>query len=363
GELGNVTALISEGRHQAIARMSAEAKDRGATGVTSVISELRTFAGYIEFLSQGTSVHTDPPAGAAPFTTAASGMELYCHLDAGYHPIRFAMGNVAYALGIGRSFTGSLRTMARGEVTEFSSMYNRIRHLALERLRKEAFEAGANAVVDVVVRIQPFHGTGAVELLMTGTAANHPGLPPASGPDGVATSELTGEELWNLASVGLAPVQLVMATSVYSLGLVGGWGSALRGMVRGEIPELTSLVYDARHNCVEMLRAEAKRFGADQVIGNKLSIREIGGGMVEVMAIGTAVAKRDGIAPATETLPVQAIIVESASLERSFGDVPHPAPQANVRTPPNPMGCLVAAVMLGIGLIGACSGILASFGQ
>jgi uncharacterized protein YbjQ (UPF0145 family) len=231
--------------------MVKEAKQGGASGVTSVVSELRHFAGYLEFLSQGTAAHGPPHD--PPFTTAASGMELYCHLDAGYAPVRFAMGNVAYALGIGRSFTGNLRTFARGEVTEFSSMYDRIRHLALSRLRKEAFDAGANAVVDVQIRLQPFQG--AVELLMTGTASTHPGLGKPANADAVVTSELSGEELWNLAALGQVPVQLVMATSVYSLGIVGGWGSSLRGMARGEIPELTSMVYDARHNCVEMITA------------------------------------------------------------------------------------------------------------
>lgn len=355
GELANVTSLISQGRHLAIERMVKEATQHRATGVSSVVSELRTFAGYLEFLSQGTALVGEP--AAQPFTTSASGMELYCHLDAGYRPLRFAMGNVAYALGVGRSFTGSLRTMARGEVTEFSNMYNQIRHLALKRLRQEAFDAGANAVVDVAVRLQPFHATGAVELLMTGTASFHPGLPKAAGPDDVVTSELTGNELWNLATMGLAPVQLVMATSVYSLGFVGGWGSALRGMSRGEIPELTSLVYDARHNCLELLRKQAAACGAEQVIGNKLSIRELGAGLVEVMGVGTAVRKHEGLAPATAALAPQAIIVESAALDRSFSDTTHPQVHPPQVSAPNPLGCLSGLIGLGVSLVVVCAGL------
>ncbi|MCB9684983.1 MAG: heavy metal-binding domain-containing protein [Alphaproteobacteria bacterium] len=358
GELKNVTSLISEGRHLAIERMVKEAGQQHAAGVTSVVSELRHFAGYLEFLSQGTALSSDSPPDS-PFTTSASGMEMYCHLDAGYVPVRFAMGNVAYALGIGRSFTGNLRTMARGEVREFSNMYNQIRHLALQRLRKEAFDAGANAVVDVVIRLQPFQQAGAVELLMTGTAASHPGLPKPSKPDDVITSELTGEELWNLAAIGMAPVQLVMATSVYSLGVVGGWGSSLRGMVRGEIPELTSMVYDARHNCVELLKKEAASFGAEQVIGNKLSIREIGQGLVEVMAVGTAVKRAEGLAPTTPVLPPQAIIVETGSLERTLPSAPPAVEVGNPRVQAqlNPFGCLVALLALGFAM---CSGLFAA---
>jgi uncharacterized protein YbjQ (UPF0145 family) len=150
GEVEQLTHLISEGRHAAIGRMEQEAQKHGARGVTGVVSELKSLAGYTEFLAQGTAVHA---AASGPFfSTSASGIDLYCHLDAGYHPVRFAMGNVAYALGLGAGLTGSLRTLARGEVREFSEMYNGIRHLALDRLRQEASRYGANSVVDLNCR-------------------------------------------------------------------------------------------------------------------------------------------------------------------------------------------------------------------
>jgi uncharacterized protein YbjQ (UPF0145 family) len=38
-------------------------------------------------------------------------------------------------------------------------MYNHTRHLALERLEREAKERGCNAVVDILTRIMPFGGT------------------------------------------------------------------------------------------------------------------------------------------------------------------------------------------------------------
>ena len=174
GEVENVTALISEGRHAAIARLVEEAQRERAHGVTGVTTELSTLAGYTEFLSQGTSLMAN---GSPPpfFTTSASGTELFCHLEAGYTPVSFVMGNVAYALGLGRGIAGGLSTLARGEVRQYSEMYNRIRHLALFRLRREAASVGANAVVDVRIDIRPF-GAGVVELLMTGTASHHAAL-------------------------------------------------------------------------------------------------------------------------------------------------------------------------------------------
>ncbi len=352
GELRNVTSLISEGRHRSIERMVQEAAGHGAVGITSVTSGLRSFGGYLEFLAQGTSLLTDAPApaGVVPFTTASSGMELFCHLDAGYRPLRFAMGNVAYALGVGRSFTSNLRTMARGEVRELSDMYATVRRLALDRLRAEALDAGGNAVVDVKIDLLPFQG--ALELLMTGTASLHPATPKATRADEVRTSELTGEELWNLAGVGLAPVQLVMATTVWSLGMVGGWGSSLRAFSRGELPELTSLVQDARHRCVELLREEATKAGGEQVIGNRLSFRELSPGLVEVMGIGTAVRRATGIAPSTPTLPAQAVIVERDALSHGFERQPAPV---HVPGPPAQAGCLGTIVL---GAVGLCAGLL-----
>ena len=313
GEVDNITTLISEGRHAAMVRLVEESHRHGAHGVTGVTTELSTLAGYTEFLSQGTSVTTQQQ-GAPFFTTSASGTELFCHLEAGYWPMSFVMGNVAYALGIGRGITGGLRTLAKGEVHEYSEMYNRIRHLALFRMRREAAAVGANAVVDVRIDVRPF-GAGVVELLMTGTASHHPrfGAGPVD-PAQVVTSELSGSEIFSLAQMGYAPLQLVMATSVYSLGLVGGIGAVFSSLARGELSELTQLVYGARENCLSLLRQEALQLGAERVVGNRLQIRELAPGLIEVVAVGTAVRPLDGIAPSSPSLPFQAIVRDEDSL-------------------------------------------------
>lgn len=357
GEIANVTSLLSEGRHAAIERMESEAKKHGANGVASVVSEVRSLGGYTEFLAQGTAVHGN---NLPFFSSATSGMELYTHLDAGYRPIRFSMGIVAYALGVGRGFMGSLRTLGRGEVKEFSQMYNDIRHTALERLRAEAASLGGNAVVDTTIRILPY-GPGSVELLMTGTASHHPRL----GAGGVVTSELSGEELWNLARMGYAPVQLCMATSVYSLGVIGGIGTMLQGLSRGELPELTSLIYGARENCLDLLRKEAEAVGAERVIGNKLNIRELAPGLIEVVAIGTAVRRVSGMEPETPQLIPQAIIVDRDSTEgdhlsRSEQNVPAAALQSTAAAASGSIGAIQLIIaFVGIVMV-ACAGIFAA---
>jgi len=356
GEIENITRMISEGRHAAIQRMTEEAQRHGAAGVSGVTSELKTLSGYTEFISQGTAISAQNPGRF--FTTSASGTELYCHLDAGYTPIAFSMGNVAYALGIGRGFTGSLRTMAKGEVKEYSTMYNRIRHLALWRLKEEAAQAGANAVVDVRIEIRPF-GPGVVELLMTGTASHHPRFAPVPvRPEQVVTSELTGAELWNLARMGYAPIELVMATSVYSIGLVGGIGTMFAGLARGELGELTKLIYHARENCLDLVRQEATGLGAEHVVGNKLTIRELSQGMIELIATGTALRRLEGVEPLSPEIIPQAIIRDDDSFTLGGGGLAGLSPsvqlgaamEQQVQQRVNPLGCLFVLVGVGVAL-------------
>ena len=139
GEIVNLTQLITEGRHAAIERLEKEALQHGAHGVTGVTSDLRTLSGLREFIAIGSTIQGNDYVGPF-FTTACSGQDLYCQIDAGYDPRHFVMGNVAYALGVSRGFFGFLRGFAGGEVKEFSDMYNHTRHLALERLEDEARE-------------------------------------------------------------------------------------------------------------------------------------------------------------------------------------------------------------------------------
>ncbi len=359
GEVRQVTELISEGRHRAIERMEQEAQRDGASGVTGVVTKLGRLAGFTEFLAQGTGVH---PRGDAPmrfFSTSASGIGLYCQVDAGYHPVRFSMGNVAYALGLGRGVMGQFRTLARGEVREYSSMYNEIRHTALSRLRQEAASYGANAVVDSQIRMLPY-GPGTVELLMTGTASFHPQLSGgAVTADQVVTSELSGVELWNLAKLGYAPKQIVMATSVYSLGVAAGIGALFQSVKRGELPEVTKLIYEARENCLDLVRREADALGAERVMSTRLEIREIGQGLVEIVAIGTAVVPApSAMAPQTAELLPQTLVSDAEHDDsiQTLGFAT--APMQMVRSGAGAagqqtFGCLIALIMFFF--IGCCT--------
>jgi uncharacterized protein YbjQ (UPF0145 family) len=303
GEIKSLSELISDGRHAAIRRLEEEAQSAKASGATGVTSQLTRVGGMHEFLAVGSSIHSADPK-APFFTTACSGQDLYCQIDAGYAPRHFVIGNVAFAMGLGRGLTGALRAMAGGEVKEYSDMYNHTRHLALQRLEAEAAQRGANAVVDVTTRIMSF-GSGVKEMLMVGTASHNPALGELATP---ATSELTGEELWNLTQLGYAPVRLLLGTSVYSLGFSGGIKAFFSSLSRGEVSSMTRLVYEARENCLEHIHREAESLKIEAVIGVKVFINELGSGLVEVLAIGTGMRKNNAVATQSDQLLPQAII-------------------------------------------------------
>jgi len=301
GEVPSITSMIHDGRASAFERMRQEARREGLHGIVGVSSELRSLAGNSEFLCVGSGVISE--SACTGFSSAGDAQELYCHMDAGYVPVEFVFGNIAYAVGAVRGLTGFLKTLVRGEIKEFSDVFNATRHDALARLTAQAKAAGANSVVGIRTTVMRFGGVH--EMFMTGTAANHPAL--ADTPETVS-SDLTGEELWALSHLGYVPVKLLMSTAVYSLGALGGLKAAFKGLVKGEISELTSLIYDAREHVFDRLQSEAEAAGAEEVVGVKTYIIELGGGLVELVAIGTAVRKHSGAGVASDALPAQAII-------------------------------------------------------
>ena len=104
------------------------------------------------------------------------------------------------------------------------------------------------------------------------------------------TSDLSGQEFWLVVDKGYIPLGLVLGNSVYSMGAMGGWLSGIKGQFRGEVVEVTRLMYDAREMALQRMKAEAESLGADGVIGVELKIEYLHGGQwMEVTAIGTAV--------------------------------------------------------------------------
>jgi uncharacterized protein YbjQ (UPF0145 family) len=103
-------------------------------------------------------------------------------------------------------------------------------------------------------------------------------------------SDLSGQEFWLVVDKGYIPVGMVLGNCVYSMGAFRGWLANIKGAFRGEVADVTRLMYEARELAISRMQAEADALGADGIIGTDLKIEYIHGGeWMEVTAIGTAI--------------------------------------------------------------------------
>lgn len=77
-------------------------------------------------------------------------------------------GNTIRARHVGNDILAALKTLVGGEISEYTKMMAEAREQALDRMRAEAVERGANAVVGLRVTTSMVM-TGAAEILVYGT--------------------------------------------------------------------------------------------------------------------------------------------------------------------------------------------------
>jgi uncharacterized protein YbjQ (UPF0145 family) len=126
------------------------------------------------------------------------------------------------------------------------------------------------------------------------------------------TSDLTTSDFWLLLDRGYQPLALVLGNSVYSMGFIGGVASGIKGLQKGEIPQITELMYNAREMALSRMKEEAAKLGADGIVGVKLKIEYMAGDWMEVTAVGTAV-KYTGKTPKSNGSAAVVLPVRSAN--------------------------------------------------
>ncbi|HXX55630.1 MAG TPA: heavy metal-binding domain-containing protein [Methanoregula sp.] len=82
--------------------------------------------------------------------------------------IGFTWGLIVRSRGLGRNITAGLRSLAGGEIHEYTELLNQSREQALARLKEHAKALGANAVVGV--RFDSSEISYMTEILAYGTA-------------------------------------------------------------------------------------------------------------------------------------------------------------------------------------------------
>src|SRR5258708_32239277 len=99
---------------------------------------------------------------------------------------------------------------------------------------------------------------------------------------------LSGNEIYCMRLKGLIPSGVVIGNSIQSMGFLGGVRSAFRGIVGGEIPDVTQMIHEGRAAAFKRMRAEADR---EQVHGGVAVASELRGlsGNSEFLFAGSGV--------------------------------------------------------------------------
>jgi uncharacterized protein YbjQ (UPF0145 family) len=79
---------------------------------------------------------------------------------------------------------------------------------------------------------------------------------------------------------------------VRSVGIVRGLTGGLKSIRQGEVSEFTAVVDTARRTAFERLITHAEQLGGNAVLGVRFDSSDIGNGLAEIVAYGTAARVR-----------------------------------------------------------------------
>lgn len=124
-------------------------------------------------------------AGTQPWTSTMTPAELLLSRGLGIRPVAMVSGTCWFNYGV---------SWTTGHVEGW--------HLALDRMKREALAAGANAVVDVKLRTVELEAEESMDFTVIGTAVKLDGLPPSSDP---VIATVSAIEFVRLLKEGIVP--------------------------------------------------------------------------------------------------------------------------------------------------------------
>lgn len=301
GEVPELTEIFNGGRKSALRQMEQAAKENQASGILSVAQEIITHGSNLEFLAKGAGVHGSTSEGF--FSSANCARDLLITNDLGFQPKQALIESVIYSTGSAGGIMGALKTMGQGEVKEYTELFNQTRQSAVERLEMQAASQGFSAILGITVKILPLGFSPAKELVLLGTGCSHPALNNTE----VISSGISPYDLWNLSKAGYFPVKLLIQSAVISLGVVNGLASTFKAAIKNDLGEMANLVRSARASVLVKMEDLARQAGAYAVIGTDFSVHDLGNGLMELCATGTAIKRFETIQPLSDVLPQQVI--------------------------------------------------------
>lgn len=230
--------------------------------------------------------------GARPlFTSDLSVNEFLLVKEAGFDPAGLVVGSSIYHIGF--QFANVTQNQ---EMTVLTQAMYQARELAMSRMEAEADALGGDGVVGVRLQVGQYSwGENLAEFIAIGTAVRSRDGTNHRTPQGKPfTSDLSGQDFRTLLAAGYRPVQLVMGTCVYHVGVQGmrQWFQSTMGQ-NVEMTNYTQALYEARELAMERMQSEAALVQADGIVGAHIDESSYGwdSHVIEYFAIGTAVTQ------------------------------------------------------------------------
>jgi uncharacterized protein YbjQ (UPF0145 family) len=93
-------------------------------------------------------------------------------------------------------------------------------------------------------------------------------------------------------------IGVVSGVYATSLGFGRSFSAGITSLARGEVPQMTEQLAEARHRALERVVHEAQRHGGNALTGLRFDSNDVGqGGVMEIHCYGTAVVVRQRVEP------------------------------------------------------------------
>jgi uncharacterized protein YbjQ (UPF0145 family) len=225
------------------------------------------------------------------FTSDLSVNEFLLVKKAGFEPLGLVIGSSIYHIGYQQS-----QWNQNQEMTVLSQAMYHARDLAMTRMEAECDALGADGVVGVRLEVGRYEwGENLAEFLAIGTAVKSADGQSHRTPEGKPfTSDLSGQDLYVLRSMGYAPVGLVMGNCVYHVAHQTLRQFFKTASTNVEMENFTQALYDARELAMERMQHEARKLKAEGIVGVNIKEASHGWGshVIEYFAVGTAIVTR-----------------------------------------------------------------------